>query len=222
MTNLPTKIGVSMGIIAVGIILSIYAVFEMNMDEGSAVASMVNINEIRQVSHALGSDSAPITIIEFGDFQCPFCSEWYIETGQELNEKYVFTNQVELIFIDYPFLGPDSYPTAHASYCAEEQNRYWDFHEILYLNQGATNDGWANSENIRDFANQIGLDLEQYDQCMSSNAFSEKLDTSLELGNTYDITQTPTFIVVNNEGEYQKIEGKQPLIVFDELIKKLQ
>ena len=136
-----------------------------------------------------------------------------------MKEKYVESGQVELLFVDYPFLGDDSYPTAHSSYCAEEQSLYWEFHEILYLNQGDTNDGWASADKIRDFANQVNLDMEKYDECMASSKFNHKIEQSLELGEAHEVNQTPTFIVVNGGGEYQKIEGKQPLVVFEELRK---
>jgi protein-disulfide isomerase len=86
------------------------------------------LEKLRQISHTLGSNDAPITIIEFGDYQCPFCGEWYQQVSPSLNEKYIKTGLVELIFVDYPFLGPDSYPAAYASFCAEEQGKYWEFH----------------------------------------------------------------------------------------------
>ena len=218
---MPTKIAIASAVIVVGIVMSVYAVTGMDMDTKVAQATKVDLENIREYSHSLGSPDAPITIIEFGDFQCPFCSEWYIETAMPLKEKYIESGQVELLFVDYPFLGDDSYPTAHASYCAEQQGMYWEFHEILYLNQGDTNDGWAIAEKIRDFASQVNLDMKNYDECMASSEFNQKIDESLELGERHEVNQTPTFIVVNNSGEYQKIEGKQPLVVFEELMKKM-
>lgn len=218
---MPTKIAIAAAVVVVGIAMSVYAVTGMDMDTKVAEASRIDVENIKQYSHSLGSQNAPITIIEFGDFQCPFCSEWYKETAMPLKEKYIESGQVELVFVDYPFLGDDSYPAAHASYCAEQQGMYWEFHEILYLNQGDTNDGWANAEKIRDFASQVNLDMEKYDECMSSSEFNQKIDQSLKLGETHEVNQTPTFIVVNDNGEYQKIEGKQPLVVFEELMEKM-
>jgi protein-disulfide isomerase len=215
---MPIKVGIASIVIIVGMIVSIYAVDGLNMDSKVSTEFKIDLEKIRQISHTRGSEQAPITIIEFGDYQCPFCGEWYQQVSPKLNEKYINTGQVELIFVDYPFLGPDSYPTAFASFCAEEQNKYWEFHEIVFVNQGNTNDGWANAENIRGFAENIGLGMEQYDQCMNSTAFKQKIDDNLQIGREHGISQTPTFIVVSNTGEYQKIEGKQPLVVFDEII----
>ena len=221
LTNMPIKIGIASIVIIVGIIVSIYAIDGMSMDSEISMESKIDLEEIRQISHTLGSDNAPITIIEFGDYQCPFCGEWYQQVSPKLNEKYIMTGQVELIFVDYPFLGPDSYPTAYASFCAEEQNKYWEFHEIVFVNQKNTNDGWASTDNIRGFAQDIGLNIDMYDQCMNSTTFKQKLDDNLQVGREHEINQTPTFIVISDKGEYQKIEGKQPLVVFDEIIQSM-
>jgi protein-disulfide isomerase len=218
---MPIKIGIASIIIIIGIIVSVYAIDGMSMNSEISAESKVNLEKIRQISHTLGSNNAPITIIEFGDYQCPFCGEWYENVSPALNQKYIQTNQVQLIFVDYPFLGPDSYPAAHASFCAEEQEKYWEFHEMVFVNQGNTNDGWASSDKIRGFASEIYLDMNQYDQCMESTEFKQKIDENLQVGREHGVSQTPTFIVLNQSGEYQKIEGKQPLVVFDEIIEKM-
>jgi len=218
LTNMPIKIGISSIVIIIGIIVSIYAIDGMNMDSEIQIESKIDLDKIRQISHSLGSDKAPITIIEFGDYQCPFCGEWFKQVSPLLNEKYIQTGKVQLIYVDYPFLGADSYPTAYASFCAEEQDKYWEFHEIVFVNQGNTNDGWASSENIRKLVQEIDLDMNQYDQCVNSTTYKQKVDDNLQIGREQGVSQTPTFIVLNDKGQYQKIEGKQPLIVFDDII----
>jgi protein-disulfide isomerase len=218
---MPIKVGIASIVIIVGIIVSIYAVDGMNMNSEVAMKSKIDLEKLRQISHTLGSSDASITIIEFGDYQCPFCGEWYQQVSPILNEKYIKTGLVELIFVDYPFLGPDSYPAAYASFCAEEQGKYWKFHEILYVNQGSTNDGWASPENLREFARNIGLNMEQYDDCIGSTTYKQKIDANLQIGRENGISQTPTFVVLDRDGRFQKIEGKQPLTVFDEIIQNM-
>jgi len=213
------KIGIASIVIIIGVIVSISAIGGLNSD--GPMKSEINLDEIRQISHTLGSDNAPITIIEFGDYQCPFCGEWYQQTSPTLNEKYIQTGKVQLIYVDYPFLGADSYPTSYASFCAEEQGMYWEFHDILFVNQGNTNDGWASPDNIREFAQDIDLDMDQYDQCVSSTTYKQTLEDNLQIGREHGVSQTPTFIVLNDKGQFQKIEGKQPLSVFDDIIEKM-
>lgn len=221
MAKIGVKIGIGVLIIVIGTIVTGYATYEMNMNGETATLAAVNVKEIRQVSHSLGSTDAPIKIIEFGDYQCPFCGEWLQETSPTLKEKFINSGKVELIFVDYPFLGPDSYPTAHASFCAEEQDKYWQFHETVYISQGNTNDGWANAENIRSIVQNLDIDINQFDQCMSSNGYNQKIDANLLIGENHNVNQTPTFLVLNKDGEYQKIEGKQPIVVFEEIINEL-
>jgi len=218
---MPIKIGIASAITIIGIIVSIYAIDGLGMDSEVQMESKIDLDKLRQISHTLGSDDAPITIIEFGDYQCPFCGEWYQQTSPTLNEKYIQTGKVQLIYVDYPFLGADSYPTSYASFCAEEQEKYWEFHDIMFVNQGDTNDGWASPDNIRKLVQGIDIDMDQYDQCVSSTTYKQTLDENLQIGQEQGVSQTPTFIVLNDKEQYQKIEGKQPLIVFDDIIEKM-
>jgi len=131
------------------VIASGYAVVISSFDENS-----INLDMGRQVgdvntslgSPMLGSASAPITIIEFGDYQCPKCKEWFLNTKPDIITNYIDMGKANLIFVDIAFLGEDSIPAARATYCAEEQERYWDYHAFLYTNQMGVDNGWANME----------------------------------------------------------------------------
>ncbi len=214
------KIGIAIALIVIGIGISGYSLNNMQTDEKIIPLETINISEIQQISHTLGEDSSPIKIIEFGDFQCPFCGEWFQETKPVLDRDYISVGKVQFIFVDYPFLGEDSYPTAYASFCAEEQGLYWEFHETVYLNQGEMNDGWAQSEKIRDLSQQAGLDMKKFDQCMSLENHKEKLDRNIAIGEENNVNQTPTFVIISHT-EQQKIEGKQPMVIFEQVIQEM-
>lgn len=214
------KIGIAAVIVIIGLGVSGYSLNNMQADEKIAPLETINISEIQQISHTLGDDSAPIKLIEFGDFQCPFCGEWYQETKPTFDKDYISTGKIQLIFVDYPFLGDDSYPTAYASYCAEEQGMYWEFHETVYLNQGEMNDGWAQADNIRELSEQSGLNMEMFDQCMSSVDHKKNLDRNIAIGDENNVNQTPTFMIIS-DGSVQKIEGKQPIEVFEKVIEEM-
>jgi protein-disulfide isomerase len=109
-------------------------------------------------SPILGDPDAPITIVEFGDYQCPNCNKWFHETKPILDENYFDTGIANLIYIDFAFLGKDSLISAPASYCAEEQGAYWQYHDLLYPSQTGIDDGWTNSERLKAFAFSLGLD----------------------------------------------------------------
>ncbi len=214
------KVGIAIVLVIIGIGVSSYSLNNMQSDKKIRPLETINISEIQQISHTLGDDSAPIKLIEFGDFQCPFCGEWYQETKPAFDKEYISTGKVQLIFVDYPFLGEDSYPTAYASYCAEDQGMYWEFHETVYINQGEMNDGWAQPDKIRELSEQSGLDMEIFDQCMSSVDHKENLDRNIAIGDENSVSQTPTFMIVS-DNDLQKIEGKQPIAVFDKVIAEM-
>ena len=94
-------------------------------------------------SPPLGSESASITIVEFGDYQCEACYHWFHNTRDTLIDNYIETGKAKLVFVDLPFLGRDSPKAAQASYCAEDQGKYWEYHIMLYTFQdGPPDSGW--------------------------------------------------------------------------------
>ena len=114
--------------------------------------------EFENGSPILGSESAPVTIVEFGDYQCEACYLWFHTTRSTLIDNYIETGKAKLIFVDLPFLGRDSPKAAHASYCAEDQEKYWEYHTILYTFQdGPPDSGWADRDGLNSFA--FSLDM---------------------------------------------------------------
>ncbi|MEK9176647.1 MAG: thioredoxin domain-containing protein [Patescibacteria group bacterium] len=96
----------------------------------------------------MGDANALVTVVEFADFQCPFCEQWFKDIESNLIKDYVKTGKVKFIFQNYAFLGPDSITAAEGSYCANEQGKFWEYHDFLYNNQGAEQSGWASLENL--------------------------------------------------------------------------
>jgi len=169
-------------------------------------------------SPILGSDSAPITIIEFGDYQCERCYEWYHNTKDSIVQNYVETGKANLIFVDLAFLGRDSPKAAAATYCAEEQGKYWEYHDLLYNYQEGVDSGWANSERLKAFASSLELDMELFDSCVDSGKFVKRVQFNINEAKKQGATGTPTFIIVNSEGEQQKLVGAQPYSVFQKVL----
>ena len=99
---------------------------DMNQSFGTVNTSMS--------SPILGSPDAPVTIIEFGDYQCPSCKKWFLDSKPQIISNLIDTGKANLIFIDIALLGKDSLPASAATYCAEEQGQYWNYHDLLYSN----------------------------------------------------------------------------------------
>jgi len=129
-------------------------------------------------SPILGDPNAPITLIEFGDFQCHFCNVHFKNTEPIILENFVKTGKVNIIFKDYTIIGKDSVSAAHATHCAEEQGKYWEYHHILYNNWTGENNGWATQDNLIKYANSLGLDSELFIECMNSSRYTDNIRQS--------------------------------------------
>ena len=136
--------------------------------------------EFKNGSPILGSDSAPITIVEFGDYQCHQCHNWFVNTKPMIMRDYIETGKANLVFVDFAFLGRDSPKAAQATYCADDQNMYWEYHGALYTSQESKIDnGWANTERLKAFAFSLNLDMELFNECLDSDKYSKRVQYNL-------------------------------------------
>ena len=168
-------------------------------------------------SPVLGNSDAPITLVEFGDYQCHFCNVFFKSTEEDIIENYVKTGKVKMIFKDYNIIGPDSINASHGSHCANDQGMFWEYHDILYSNWTGENNGWASSENLIKFAQEIGLDLDKWSECMSNGKHSQTILASNEDAGKLGLTGTPAFFVIGPDGKTTKLFGAQPLEVFERI-----
>ena len=170
-------------------------------------------------SPILGSDSAPVTIIEFGDYQCPFCQRWNIETKPQIEKNYIESGKAKLLYIDFPIVGIDSLKAHASSYCADEQGLYWQYHDHLYKNQGHENDGWARAEKLKDLASTLsGLDSQKFNECLDSGKYENRVRENKNVATKSGATSTPTFIIIGADGTGTQIKGAQPYSVFESVI----
>ena len=168
---------------------------------------------IENGSPFLGNPDAPITILEWGDYQCTFCYKFHQETLQIIDEDFIKTGKVKVVFKDFPLNGPDSKLAAEASYCAQDQEKYWQYHDEVYRNWGGERTGWITREALTEFAQVVNLDTEKFNKCLDDNKYESKVNSLYEFGNDIGIDATPSFLVFNDE-KIIKIRGNQPLEVF--------
>ena len=213
-------IAVGTTIVAVAVIFSVFS---------SLNDSSINLDMSRQngkvntamASPILGAPSAPITIIEFGDYQCPNCKRWYLETKPEIISNFIDTKKANLIYVDIAFLGKDSGPAAEATYCAEEQGKYWEYHGLLYTFQAGVDTGWANSERLKAFGFELGLDMELFESCLDSGKYKKRVQFNTNESRTNGITGTPTFFIIGPDNQQKIIKGPQPFSVFKNVIEPM-
>jgi len=168
---------------------------------------------IKDGSPILGDSSASITILEWGDYQCTFCYKFHQNTLDIINEDFIKTGKVKLVFKDFPLNGPDSFLAAEAAYCAQDQQKYWQYHDELYKNWGGERTGWITRESLNEFANTVNLDLDGFNTCLDNHKYQNKVISLHEFGKELGIDATPSFLVFNDQ-KIIKIRGNQPLEVF--------
>ncbi len=168
-------------------------------------------------SPILGDPSAPITIVEFGDYQCEQCYAWFHETKPAIIQDYIDTGKANLVFVDLAFLGRDSIPASMATYCAEDQGMYWEYHDLLYNSQESVDGGWANSERLKAFAFSLDLDMELFESCLDSGKYSKRVQYNIQQAKENGVRGTPGFFIVGPDGQ-QKIGGAQPFSVFKNIL----
>jgi len=168
-------------------------------------------------SPVLGNIEAPITLVEFGDYQCFFCNKFFHDTEETLFQNYVDTGKVKVIFKDFTIIGSDSINAAHGAHCANEQEKFWEYHDILYNNWTGENNGWAASENLLGFAQEINLDIDEWSQCMQDARYQQKITSSNNDARTLGLTGTPGFFVIGPDNQVTKIGGAQPYDVFKKI-----
>ncbi len=168
-----------------------------------------------------GQDDAPITIIEFGDYQCPNCKQWFQQEKPSITSNHILSNTTKLYFVDAPWAGDDSFTAAEASYCADDQGKFMEYHSTLYNNQAGIQDGWANSDSLKQFAIDLGLDSEMFDECLDSEKYSDRVSYNTEVATSNGVEGTPHFFIVGPDGTVKQITGPQPSVVFDAAILSL-
>ncbi len=173
-------------------------------------------------SPILGSKNASITMIEFGDYQCFYCNKFYHDTEPDILKNYINTGKVRMVFKDFTIIGQDSVNAAHASHCAQEQGKFWEYHDALYNNWSGENTGWASSSNLLKFAKQVGLDTTVFDQCMSQSKYISTVQGSLSNAKDLGLTGTPDFFIILPDHSITKVVGAQPFEVFDNIFKSQQ
>ena len=170
-------------------------------------------------SPILGDPSAPVTIVEFGDYQCHQCYNWFHNTKPLISRDYIDSGKANLVFVDLAFLGRDSPTAAQATYCAEDQGKYWEYHNMLYNSQEPRIDnGWANNERLKAFAFGLGLDMELFASCLDSSKYAKRVQYNIEQAREEGTTGTPTFVIVGPSGQQEKVVGAQPYSVFKQVI----
>ncbi|PIN79406.1 hypothetical protein COV16_04415 [Candidatus Woesearchaeota archaeon CG10_big_fil_rev_8_21_14_0_10_34_8] len=160
-----------------------------------------------------GEEDAPVTIIEYSDFQCPYCQRFYLQTLSSIEENYIDTGKVKIVFRHFPLsFHQNAQISAEAAECAGEQGMFWEMHDMLFENGSGDGTGLAQTD-IEGYAADLGLDTATFSECLDSGKYTEKVQTDIKTGAAQGVKGTPGFIVNG-----VLVSGAQPYSVFEQVI----
>jgi len=183
-------------------------------------ALMTAQNLIEGGSPIRGDSNAPVTILEWGDYQCSFCAEFHSDTLTTLSDEYIREGKANMVFRDFPLNGPDSVLAAQSTHCAGDQDMYWQYHDILFESWAGERTGWITRDALDVMASTLEMDLEEFNSCIDDEKYRERVDTAYAFGQMIGIDATPTFLIFNSE-EVIIIRGNQPAETFKSAIEGL-
>jgi protein-disulfide isomerase len=170
----------------------------------------------------LGRQQAPVTIIEFSDYQCPFCKRFFETTLPALKAEYIDTGKVRYVFRDFPLdqIHPQARKAAEAAHCAGDQGRYWEMHDLLFQNQQA-----LHIEKLGSYARSLQMVPATFDACLEKGKYATEVQKDLEDGLAAGVRGTPAFFVGTTRPddtiEGVLISGAHPIPVFRQAINRL-
>jgi len=173
-----------------------------------------------------GDPDATVTMVEFSDFQCPFCQRFHQTTLPLIQENYIDTGKVKFVYRDFPIVSihPNgAVVTALAAECADEQGMFWQYHDKLFQNQKkwerlATEDI---VNELKAYAEGFDLNTNQFNDCLDSRKYLNEVNNDLQEGTSYGVTGTPAFFIGNEERGYIKVTGAQPYPAFQQVLDQL-
>ena len=239
-TTQSSKLTIHWPSLGIGAVIAVACIFfgvmmtNMVDTESTQILDEITINEIGSIkkptfssftdnsSPILGDRNAPLTLIEFGDYQCTFCNKFFHETVDSILTNYVETGKVKMLFKDFIVVdgavgGNDSMNAANAAHCANDQGMFWQFHSTLYNNWAGEGTGWVSSDQLNKFANTLELDMDEFSNCVSELKWKKLVNASHDDAVALGVTATPTFFVIDENRNVLKITGAQHYDVFKEV-----
>ncbi len=168
-----------------------------------------------QTKNYIGNPNAPVRMYEFSDFRCPYCAKYHLETGKRILSNYVNQGKVYLGFIHLAILGEESVQAAVASECAAEQEKFWEYHDLLFAERQSGKTPDYSADNLKNLAQQLDLDTEMFAECLESGRNISTVMEQTQFARQLGLNSTPSFII-----DGKAIVGAQAYEVFESVIEE--
>jgi len=176
--------------------------------------------QLPTTKNSVGREDAPLVLVEYTDYQCPFCQRFHNDTWTELKKNYIDTGKVRFVSRDFPLdFHENAKRAAVAAQCSSEQGKFWEFRHLLHVNANS-----LQQDKLVDYAKQVGMDVDKFSSCVMANKYKDEVEKSFAEGQTAGVTGTPSFIlgrVQNGKLEGVRIVGAMPYNTFDSRIKQM-
>jgi protein-disulfide isomerase len=224
---------ITIGIIVVGALLVAFALIYPNLKPVGAIKTPVPADHPMADGNAMGDPNAPIKIVEYSDFQCPYCAQFHQQTEPQIINTYIKTGKVYFVYRSMGNFISDnlgkyngisdaeSRDAAEAAYCAGDQNKFWEYHDILYANYTGEGVGDFTSRRLVAYAEAIGLDMNQFRTCFNNATYSQQVLQDQADGDAAGVTGTPTFVLsytIDGQTQTKLISGAEPFSTFQQEI----
>lgn len=223
----PTAIVIAGLLIALGIYVSNRGFSLPQKNEQGTPAGIATTPELAPVGPievdvenepTIGDDNAPVTIVEFTEYQCPFCKRYVDETFSQIKENYIDTGKVKYVIRDFPlpFHG-NAQKASEAANCADDQGKYWEYHEKLFAEQETWSEKGSDEAiaAFKDYAKNLGLETVEFGKCLDEDAYKDEIDQDLADGQNYGVSGTPSFFING-----YLLVGAQPYEAFEQMIEE--
>lgn len=210
-------------LVAVAVAIIVFAAIDSDTSPDSDVPAVAQIERDSSRTENEGSSTStqeesvaklPVVLLEeFGDFQCSHCAQFALGIGKQIKKDFVDTGRIRFVFRHFPFIGEESFRAAEATECAADQNKFWEYHDIVFENWKGV-EGQFSDDNLKLFAGVLQLDRGAFDTCLDSRKYLGKVESDLRRGEQLGVQGTPTLflngkmlILSSNEELVQLIES---------------
>ena len=206
--------------IVIGILLGIYVTNYFQTDFRSDNLLLTNQELLKNGSPKIGISNANISIVEFGDYQCTFCYKFHQNTFNDIKTQYVDTGKINYVYRDFPLNGYDSSLAAEATYCADDQDKYWQYHNLLFSSWAGEKTGWITLDSLENLAIKSDLNISEFNKCLNGHKYYQKVIDNENYAKKIGINATPSFLIFDYE-ELVRIIGAQEFEEFQNVIEYL-
>jgi len=176
----------------------------------NAVVVNTAITPVSAQDRVAGNPQAKVTLVMYEDFQCPFCGKFFTDSEQTIRDTYVKNGNVQFVYRDFAFLGPESTQAAQAAECAGDQGKFWEYHDYLFTHQSGENQGAFSDPHLKSFAKTLGLDTTAFNQCLTSGKYAQAVANSKTEASKDGVTGTPKGFILVKGKTVATIDGAEP------------